>query len=61
MNAEGIGLLVIGSPLNERALNSKAKSVKAKLDEALQLFDGPHPEYFVKQSKEFKEEDDPLN
>lgn len=49
------------APLSESALNSKAKAAKIKLQAALKLFDGPRPEYFVNQAKEFKEDDDPLS
>lgn len=47
--------------LSESGLNAKAKAAKAKLQAALKLFDGPRPEYFVNQAKDFKEDDDPLS
>ena len=45
------------SPLAESALDANAKAAKAKLAAALKEFEGPRPEYFVKQAKAFKEED----
>jgi arylsulfatase A len=49
------------APLSEIDLNNKAKVAKAKLEAALKLFEGPRPEYFAKQAKDFKEEDDPMS
>lgn len=49
------------APLEESGLNTKAKAAKAKLEAALKVFEGQRPEYFVKQAKDFKEEDDPLS
>lgn len=46
-------------PLAESALNGEAKMAKAKLEAALKLFEGPRPEYFTKQAKDFKEDEDP--
>ena len=46
-------------PLAESALNTKAKMAKAKLEATLKLFEGPRPEYFSKQAKDFKEDEDP--
>jgi len=47
------------SPLADSALDANAKATKAKLEAALKQFAGPRPEYFVKQAKAFKEEEDP--
>ena len=49
------------SPLAESALDANAKAAKAKLQAALKQFEGPRPEFFVRQSKAFKEEEDPLS
>ena len=49
------------SPLADNALDAAAKAAKAKLEGALKQFEGPRPEYFVKQAKAFKEEEDPLS
>ncbi len=49
------------APLSETSLNTKAKAAKVKLEAALKLFEGPRPEYFVKQAKDFKEEDDSMS
>ena len=49
------------APLSENTLTSSAKAAKAKLAEALKLFEGPRPEYFINQAKDFKDDDDPLS
>jgi arylsulfatase A len=41
------------SPLVDNALDAAAKAAKAKLLSALQQFEGPRPEFFVKQSQPF--------
>lgn len=41
------------SPLADGALDTDAKTAKAKLHAALKQFDGPRPESFVKQKQEF--------
>lgn len=43
-------------PLSESALDAHAKAAQAKLQAALKQFEGPRPEFFVKQSKPFKED-----
>ena len=41
------------SPLKDGSLDPAAKAAKAKLQAALKQFEGPRPDYFVKQSKPF--------
>lgn len=41
------------SPLVDAALDAKALAAKAELQAALKQFEGPRPEYFVKQSQPF--------
>ena len=41
------------SPLADDALDDAAKAAKVKLQAALKQFEGPRPEFFVKQSKAF--------
>jgi len=43
------------SRLAEGELDASAKAAKAKLQAALKQFEGPRPEFFVKQSKEYSE------
>lgn len=43
-------------PLVESALDANAKAAKAKLQAALKQFEGPRPEFFVKQGKPFNED-----
>ena len=45
------------SPLADSDLDAQAKAAKAKLQAALQQFEGPRPEFFVRQAKAFKGED----
>jgi arylsulfatase A len=41
------------TPLADNALNAEAKAAKAKLAAALKHYEGPRPDYFVKQSQPF--------
>jgi arylsulfatase A len=41
------------SPLADNALDAAARAAKAKLQVALKQFEGPRPEYFVKQTQPF--------
>ena len=41
------------SPLADTALDASAKAAKAKLQAALKQFEGPRPEFFVKQTQSF--------
>lgn len=49
------------SRLEEGGLDDTAKAAQAKLLAALKQFEGPRPEYFVKQYEPTKEADDPLD
>jgi arylsulfatase A len=49
------------SPLEANTLDDNANAAKAKLQAALNQFAGPRPDYFAKQAKVFKEEEDPLD
>ena len=44
--------------LAEDELDANAKAAKAKLEAALKEFEGPRPEFFVKQSKEYSEKNE---
>ena len=44
------------SPLGDATLDDSAKAAKAKLQAALKQFEGPRPEAFIKQTKQFSGE-----